>query len=261
MHRAFLYLPLRSPELRCARARCNASSGLDEKKGMPKHPFSTPVPFSLAASHGCPARCLEQAAPIPRQQAEALVECRRYRLVLACIVGRPLLGNQSGRLLLHCGQLLGRHRLYRLLGLSVCCLLSAGLLRLRVHDRLAGDDLRTRQRLLRCRLGFGFSCLLGQALGFALTATNLARIVRCAAARRQRRGGSQCRFGLLDNRLRGGLGRCFRLGDLRYLLRRFLGRLYRNIGRPRLVQVLRWLCARRCLRSQQAGRLARVRRS
>ncbi len=151
--------------------------------------------------------------------------------MLACIVGRRLLGNQSGRLLLHCGLLLGRHRLYRLLGLSVCCLLSDGLLRLRVHDRLAGDDLRARQRLLRCGLGFGFSCLLGQALGFALTATNLARIVRCAAARRQRRGGSQCRFGLLDNRLRGGLGRCFRLGDLRYLLRRFLGRLYRNIGR------------------------------
>ena len=109
-----------------------------------------------------------------------LVECRRYRLVLACIVGRHLLGNQFGRLLLHCGLLLGRHRLYRLLGLSVCCLLSDGLLRLGVHDRLAGDDLRARQRLLRCGLGFGFSCLLGQALGFALTATNLARIVRCA---------------------------------------------------------------------------------
>ena len=142
-----------------------------------------------------------------------------------------MLGNQSGRLWLHCGLLLGRHRLYRLLGLSVCCLLSDGLLRLRVHDRLAGDDLRARQRLLRCGLGFGFSCLSGQALGFALTATNLARIVRRAAARRQRRGGSRCSFELLDNRLRGGLGRCFRLSDLRYLLRRFLGRLYRNIGR------------------------------
>ena len=52
-----------------------------KQKGMPKHPFSTPVPFSLAASHGCPVRSLEQAAPIPRQQAEAP---RRVLALPAC---------------------------------------------------------------------------------------------------------------------------------------------------------------------------------
>ena len=133
-----------------------------KQKGMPKHPFQHPCRLALRLLTVVRFGALSRLLRFLGSRLRRLVECWRYRLVLACIVGRRLLGNQSGRLWLHCGLLLGRHRLYRLLGLSVCCLLSDGLLRLRVHDRLAGDDLRARQRLLRCGLGFGFSCSLAR---------------------------------------------------------------------------------------------------
>ena len=98
-----------------------------------------------------------------------------------------------------------RGGLYHLLRLGIADYWLRNSFGLRFFNRFTSNDFRAGQRLRGCGLGFGFSCFLGQALGFALTAADFARIVWCAAARRQCGCGSRCCFGFLDNWLGGWL--------------------------------------------------------
>gem|GEM_PF-6497763 len=236
--------------------------GWTKKKGCRSIPFSTPVPLSLAASHGCPVRCLEQAAPIPRQQAEAprrmpaLPACARLhrRQALARQPVRPTVAPL--RAAVGQAQALSPARAERLLP----------------AQRRAAPAACPRPARWRRSQGSPAVAPLRPWLRLQLPPWPGARLRVDGdepRADRSVRGRSASASGWQPVPLRasrqsapGRAGALLPAGRPALPLAaqpRPAVPEYRSA--PRLVQVLRWLCARRCLRSQQAGRLARVRRS